>query len=128
MVKILKLLIEKEREINDLMIYTKIFKLHRAHLIMISDHKEMGIGNVVLGNPPTIEGIKASVASFELFGLGDDMISKIVVERAASYLKTSVLLLFFVKSRKNEENFLKGLVKFLNDILKKIKFDNKTDN
>jgi hypothetical protein len=120
---ILKLLVEMEENIDDLVIYGKIFKLHKSYLIMISDHKEMGIGNVLLSNPPTIEGIKASVASYELFGLGNDMISKIMVERAASYLKASVLLLFFMKARKSEDSFLKALIKFLNDILKKINPD-----
>lgn len=119
----LKLLVERERIIDDSVIYVKIFKLHKSYLIMISDHKEMGIGNVLLSNPPTIEGIKASVASYELFGLGNDMISKIMVERAASYLKTSVLLLFFMKARKSEDSFLKALMKFVNDILKEINTD-----
>ena len=100
------------------MIYGKIFKLHKSYLILISDHKDMGIGNVLLGNPPTIEGIKASIASYELFGLGNDMISKIMVERAASYLKSPVLLLFFIKARKFEDSFIKNLIKFLNDMLK----------
>ncbi len=119
----LKLLVEREVNIDDSVIYGKIFKLYKSYLIMISDHKEMGIGNVLLSNPPTIEGIKASVASYELFGLGNDMISKIMVERAASYLKASVLLLFFMKARKNEDSFLKALIKFLNDILKEINPD-----
>ncbi len=119
----LKLLVERERIIDDSVIYGKIFKLHKSYLIMISDHKEMGIGNVLLSNPPTIEGIKASVASYELFGLGNDMISKIMVERAASYLKTSVLLLFFMKARKSEDSFLKALMAFVNDILKEINTD-----
>lgn len=117
----LKLLVDKERIIDDKMIYSKIFKLHRSYLIMISDHKEMGIGNVLLGNPPTIEGVKSSVASYELFGLGNDMISKIMVERAASYLKTSVLLLFFIKTRKFNDEFIKKVITFLNDTLKEIK-------
>ena len=117
----LKLIVDKEGVIDDSMIYSKIFKLHKSYLIMISDHKEMGIGNVLLGNPPTIEGIKASFASYELFGLGNDMISKIMVERAASYLKTSVLLLFFIKVRNFDDYFIKNLIKFLNDSLKEIK-------
>ena len=50
-------------------------------------------------------------------------LSKIMVERAASYLKASVLLLFFMKARKSEDSFLKALIKFLNDILKKINPD-----
>jgi len=116
----LKLLVDEERLIDDSMIYSKIFKLHKSYLIMISDHKEMGIGNVLLGNPPTIEGIKASIASYELFGLGNDMISKIMVERAASYLKKSVLLLFFIKTRTFEDSYIKNLIKFLNDTLKEI--------
>jgi hypothetical protein len=119
----MKLLVERERIIDDSVIYGKILKLHKSYLIMISDHKEMGIGNVLLSNPPTIQGIKASVASYELFGLGNDMISKIIVERAASYLKTSVLLLFFMKARKSEDSFLKALMKFVNDILKEINTD-----
>ena len=117
---ILKILVDKERLIDDSMIYGKIFKLYKSYLLMISDHKEMGIGNVLLSNPPTIEGIKASVSSYELFGLGNDLISKIMAERAASYLKTSVILLFFIKSKKFEDEFLKALIGFLNDILKEI--------
>jgi hypothetical protein len=116
----MKLLVDRERSIDDSVIYGKIFTLHKSYLILISDHKEMGIGNVLLSNPPTIEGIKASVASYELFGLGNDMISKIMVERAASYLKTTVLLLFFMKAKRSEDSFLKALIKFLNDILKEI--------
>ena len=121
----MKLLVEKEKRIDDSIIYGKIYKLYKSYLLMVSDHKEMGIGNVLLSNPPTIEGIKASVASYALFGLGDDMIGKIMVEKAASYLKTSVLLLFFMKTRKYNDNFIKDLIEFLNDILKEIAPTNK---
>ncbi len=119
----MKIIIEKDREINGINIYFKILKLHKSYLMMISDHEEMGIGNVLLGNPPTIAGIKASVASFELFGLGNNIINKIIVERAASYLKAPVLLLFFLRSRYSEESFLKSLIIFLNDILNEINID-----
>ena len=119
----MELIIEKDKEIDNSTIYIKIYKLHKSYLMMISDHEEMGIGNVSLGNPPTIAGIKASVASFELFGLGNNIINKVIVERAASFLKAPVLLLFFLRSRTFEESFLKSLIKFLNDILNEINID-----
>jgi hypothetical protein len=120
-----KLLLEREKVIDDSTIYGKIYKLYKSYLLMLSDHEEMGIGNVLLSNPPTIEGIKASVASYALFGLGNDMIGKIMVEKAASYLKTSVLLLLFIKTRKFDDSFIKFLIEFLNDILKEIAPTNK---
>lgn len=117
---LLKLLVDKKKLLDDTTIHGKLFKMHKSYLLIISDHEEMGIGNVLLSNPPSIAGIKASVASYELFGLGNDMISKIMVERAASYLNKSVLLLFFVKTKKKEESFLKALISFLNEILKEV--------
>ena len=60
----MKLLAEKEKIIDDLPIYLTLFQLHKSFLLLISDQKEMGIGNVTLGSPPTIEGIKSTSASY----------------------------------------------------------------
>ena len=114
----MKLLVEDNIVIDDTTIYLKLFKLHQSFLLLISDQLSMGIGNVTLGNPPTIEGIKSPVASYTLFGMDTKLLSTIIAEKASNILKAPVLLLLFLKSKRSDEEIVKPLVNFLNDILK----------
>ena len=116
----MKLLAKENIKIEDITVYLNLFKLHKSFLLLISDQPSMGIGNVTLGSPPIIEGIKSPTASYNLFGMNSKLLSTIIAERASNLLKAPVLLLLFLKSRKYDEEIIKPLVNFLNKVLKKI--------
>ena len=113
-------LVKKDCEIDNLKIYLALFKLHNSFLLLISDQKEMGIGNVTLGSPPLTEGLKSVSASYSLFGVDNKLLSTIISERASHILKKPVLLLLFLRERTREENIAKSLMSFLDAILKEI--------
>lgn len=117
----MKLLVEKSKLIDDIKIYVKIFKLYKSFLLLISDQKEMGIGIVTLGNPPLVEGLKSTAASYKLFGIDDTVINTIVAEKASYILKSPVLTLIFIKSKVKDEVLAKPLNSFLNEILNDVK-------
>ncbi|MFX0072393.1 MAG: hypothetical protein ACFFAO_15010 [Candidatus Hermodarchaeota archaeon] len=108
---------EKDILIDDIRIYLKIFKLFKSYLLLISDQKEMGIGNVTLGSPPMVEGLKSIAASYNLFGVDKKLLSTVISERASYILKAPVLLLLFLKNDKKESEIAKPLINFLNEIL-----------
>ena len=116
----MKLLAKENIKIDDITIYLNLFKLHKSFLLLISDQSNMGIGNVTLGSPPIIEGIKSPTASYNLFGMNTKLLSTIIAERASNILKAPILLLLFLKSKKDDEEIIKPLVNFLNKVLKKI--------
>ncbi|MFX1448368.1 MAG: hypothetical protein ACFFCG_09560 [Promethearchaeota archaeon] len=77
----------------------------------------MGIGNVTLGTPPRIEGMKVSAATHQLFGIQQEILSNIIVEKISSFLNAPVLLLMFLKSIRDDQEISKPLILFLNDVL-----------
>ncbi|MFX0039055.1 MAG: hypothetical protein ACFFCY_07290 [Promethearchaeota archaeon] len=113
----MKLLVEEKIEIDDTVIYLYLFKLHKSFLLLISDQPDMGIGNVTLSSPSSIEGIKSPTASYSLFGMNTKLLSTIIAEKATSILKAPVLLLLFLKNKKSNEGIIKPLVNFLKKIL-----------
>ncbi len=121
----MKLIIERDVNIDDIQIYLTIFKLHKSYLLLISDQKDMGIGTVTLGSPPLIEGLKSTTASYNLFGVNKKLLSKLIAEKVSHILKAPVLLLLFLKIKKKEEQIVKPLVNFLNEILTEIVEKNK---
>ncbi|MFW9973049.1 MAG: hypothetical protein ACFFDF_22890 [Candidatus Odinarchaeota archaeon] len=116
----MNLLAEKNVKFDDTIIYLNLFKLHKSYLLLISDQADMGIGNVTLSSPSMIEGIKPSTASYSLFGVNAKLVSTVIAEKVTHILKAPVLLLLFLKNKKNEEEILKPLVDFLNKILNEI--------
>lgn len=113
----MKVIIERSFSIDDYVLYIKLFKLHNSFLMMISDQEDLGIGNVVLGTPSLVDGIKTPTTSYNLFGINDKLISTIIVENVSKKLNAPVLLLLFLKNRKDEEAVIKPLVHFINVIL-----------
>ncbi|MHA1150012.1 MAG: hypothetical protein ACTSR8_17385 [Promethearchaeota archaeon] len=113
----MKLLADQSKPIYDKVFFLKIFKLYKSFLLLISDQKEMGIGTVTLGNPPLIEGLKSTAASYKLFGIDDKLINTILAERASLILKAPVLSLIFIKSPIEEEKIAKPLSEFVNEVL-----------
>ncbi len=116
----MKQLIDKNIDADGNVIYLSLYKLHKSYLLLISDQKDMGIGSVTMASPPTIEGLKSTVASYRLFGVEKKLLSTIIAEKASSVLKAPVLLLLFIKLKKKEEELVKPLVDSLNDLLSKI--------
>ncbi|MFX1488348.1 MAG: hypothetical protein ACFFBI_04320 [Promethearchaeota archaeon] len=113
----MKLLAERNVEIDEIKIYLNLYKLYKSFLLLISDQEDMGIGNVTLGNPPIIEGIKSPTASYNLFGMNTKLLSTIIAEKASKALNAPVLLLFFVKNKIEDKKIAKSLITFLNEIL-----------
>ncbi|MFX1233249.1 MAG: hypothetical protein ACFFBY_01720 [Promethearchaeota archaeon] len=119
----MELLVEQEELIKDKRFFLKIFKLFKSYLILLSDQKEMGIGDVTLASPPTIEGIKSTSSSYKLFGVGDDLLSTIIAERCSFILNAPVLLLIFIKTKEEIENNIKIIIEFVNRSLETIEKD-----
>jgi hypothetical protein len=117
----MKLIIEDQFESEDFSVFLKVFKLHKNHLLLLSDHKNMGIGDVTLSSPSQIEGLKSTSSSYKLFGMHNNLLSSIIAKRAAALLKTPVLTLVFFKKTIEERENIKSIVRFLNDNLKEIK-------
>ena len=113
----MKLLVDRNFTVDDCIIYINLFKLHNSFLLLISDQEDLGIGNVTLGTPSIVEGIKSPTASYNLFGMNSKLISTIIAEKTSKVLNTPVLLLLFLKNRKDEEKIIKPLIKFINEIL-----------
>ena len=122
----MELIIDVNKHIEGEFFYIKLFKLHKSYLLMVSDKKDMGIGSVYLGIPSIIEGIKPSTANYGLFGMGRELLGKIISERCSSYLKSPVLLLLFLKTIKKDEVIIKPLMGVLNDIFQQLN-DKKTN-
>ena len=116
----MKLLAERNIQITGTIIYLKLFKLYKSYLLLISDQENMGIGNVTLGSPPIIDGIKPPTASYNLFGVGSKLLSTIIVEKVSKILNAPVLLLLFLKSIVEEEKIIKPLANLLNEVLDEI--------
>ena len=117
----MKFLAEKSKIIEGNQIYICIFQLYKSFLLLISDQEEMGIGDVTLSTPSTIEGIKSTAASYNLFGMKEKLLSKIIAEKSSLLLNAPVLTLFFLKNiKEGEEMFIKQLIQFLNEILEEI--------
>jgi hypothetical protein len=116
----MKLLIDKDRKIKDSIIYLKLYKLFKSYLLLVSDQKDMGIGDVSLSTPSTIEGIKASSSSFHLFGADKKLLSTIISEKISNELNSPLLLLLFIRKKFREEEIAKPLLRFINDILEEV--------
>ena len=113
----MKLLINKNIDVDGIVIYISLYKLHKSFLLLISDQENMGIGSVTMASPPITEGLKSTVASYRLFGVEKKLLSTIIAEKASSVLKAPVLLLLFLKIKKKEEELVKPLVDSLKEIL-----------
>ena len=113
-------LVKKDWVIDNLKIHLVLFKLYNSFLLLISDQKEMGIGNVTMGSPPLTEGLKSISASYSLFGVGKKLLSTVISEKASLILKKPVLLLLFLKDKTKEEEIAKSLMSFLDEILAEI--------
>jgi hypothetical protein len=116
----MNLVVERRFTIEDYVIYINLFKLHNSFLLLISDQEELGIGNVTLGTPSIVEGIKSPTASYNLFGMNNKLMSTIISEKASKVLNSPILLLLFLKNKKEESTIIKPIVNFVNKILKEI--------
>jgi hypothetical protein len=124
----MKPLIEKSRQLDKTRIYVSIFRLHNSYLVLISDQESMGVGNVTLGIPPTIENLKVSAATHQLFGVQQKILSSIIVEKVSSFLNAPVLLLLFLKLISDDQEIIKPLVSFIKEILNEISQNGKIND
>lgn len=107
-------------EIEDQKYYTVLYRLYSSYLLLLSDQKEMGIGNVTLSSPPLFKGAKAISASYKLFGVDSEFISKAIAERLSREVNDPVLLLTFLKERVKENKTIKNLIEAINKIFKNV--------
>jgi hypothetical protein len=120
----MKLIVEKLFELEKYRIFFKLFKLQNSYLLLISDQEDLGIGNVTLGSPINIKGIKSSSTSYQLFGVQRKLLNKVITEKIASFLKSPVLLLLFLKMVENEEDIIHDLMISINNTLDNLKENN----
>jgi hypothetical protein len=113
----MKLLAERNIEVENFKIFLNLFQLFKSFLLLISDQEDMGIGNVTLGSPSIVKGVKSPTSSYNLFGMNGNLLSTIIAERASNALNAPVLLLLFLKSKIEEKKIVKPIINFLNEVL-----------
>jgi len=117
---IMKNVVDKSIQLENLQIYFKLFKLHKSYLALISDQKAMGIGDVTLGTPPKLKGSKSASSSYNLFGIRQQLLSSILIKRITKYLDAPVLLVLYIKSKIEENEITKPLINFINKNLQSL--------
>ena len=122
----MKLLAERNIEVEKVKIFLNLFQLFKSFLLLISDQKNMGIGNVTLGSPSIIKGVKSPTSSYNLFGMNGNLLSTIIAERASNALGAPVLLLLFLKNKIEDEKIVKPIINILNEVLDEIIKGNKS--
>lgn len=122
----MKLLAERNIEVENVKIFLNLFQLFKSFLLLISDQKNMGIGNVTLGSPSIVKGVKSPTSSYNLFGMNGNLLSTIIAERASNALSAPVLLLLFLKNNIEDEKIVKPIINFLNEVLDEIIEGNKS--
>lgn len=113
-------IIEESVQLEEFVIYFKLFKLHKSYLALISDQKEMGIGDVTLASPQRIKGVKSTSSSYNIFGIHQNLLSSVITKRMTNQLDSPVLLLLFIKSKIEENEITKSIINFINENLKKL--------
>jgi len=122
----MKLLAERNIEVENGKIFLNLFQLFKSFLLLISDQENMGIGNVTLGSPSIVKGVKSPTSSYNLFGMNGNLLSTIIAEKASNALNAPVLLLLFLKNKSEAEKILKPIINFLNEVLDEILERNKS--
>ena len=122
----MKLLAERNIEVENVKIFLNLFQLFKSFLLLISDQENMGIGNVTLGSPSIVKGVKSPTSSYNLFGMNGNLLSTIIAEKASNALNAPVLLLLFLKNKIEAEKILKPIINFLNEVLDEILERNKS--
>ncbi len=116
----MKKLLSESVQIEDVTIYIEIFHLYKSYLTLVSDQKEFGIGDVTLSSPPAMEGLKSTSSSYNLFGMHKRLLSSIISKKISYILKAPVLVLLFLKTKKEEVEITKPIIEVLDNKLKKI--------
>ena len=116
----MKFLTERNIEVENIKIYLTLFKLYKSYLLLISDQRDMGIGNVTLGSPSVVKGVRSPTSSYNLFGMNGNLLSTIIAEKASNALNAPVLLLLFLKNKFEDEKIIKPIINFLNEVLEEI--------
>ncbi len=122
----MELLAARSMKVETITIFLKLFQLFKSFLLLISDQENMGIGNVTLGSPSLVKGVKSPTSSYNLFGMKGNLLSSIIAEKASNALKAPVLLLLFLKNKIEDEKIVKPIINFLNVVLGEISEGNKS--
>ncbi len=117
----MNIIAEKNIQIDNITIYLTLVKLYRGYVLFISDQVNFGLGSITLSTPPLNDVLKSTSVSYQLFGLEHNLLSKMIVEKAASNLKEPVILLFFLKEKEKEKELIKPIITLLNQILEEYK-------
>ncbi len=121
----MNIIAEKNIQIDNITIYLTLVKLYRGYVLFISDQVNFGLGSITLSTPPLNDVLKSTSVSYQLFGMEHNLLSKMIVEKAASYLKEPVILLFFLKGKEMENKLIKPIITLLNQILEEYKREKK---
>ena len=121
----MNIIAEKNVKIDNITIYLTLVKLYRGYVLFISDQVNFGLGSITLSTPPLNDVLKSTSVAYQLFGMEHNLLSKMIVEKAANYLKEPVILFFFLKEREKEKELIKPIITLLNQILEEYKREKK---
>ncbi|MHA1729629.1 MAG: hypothetical protein ACTSWY_13005 [Promethearchaeota archaeon] len=119
----LNILSEKNLTRENYSVTSCIIGLDRGFLILVTDQKNFGIGNVVLSAPPILEGTKSMSAPAPLFGLNEkrNVLSKIISELCAKSLRSPCLVMVHIKGLDRKDLFVsKCVIEILKQTLNEV--------
>ncbi|MCP4764076.1 MAG: hypothetical protein GY870_20050 [archaeon] len=87
-----------------------IISLDRSYLVLVTDQSNYGIGNIMMSAPPFIEGTRAMSTPSPLFGLKQNLLTKMVSEFCAVKLKNPCIVMVHVLGMQRKEQFVSNCV------------------
>ncbi len=113
----MKKIIDKCKDFGDFKIYIVLFKLIKGYLLLISDKKEMGLGEITLATPNLIDGLESRSFSQKFISISDSKLSNVIAEKVSYKLRNPALVLLFLDKKLKDSEIAKPLISYLNDCL-----------
>jgi hypothetical protein len=89
---------ESQSSYADFTVNVVVIALKKSYLTLITDQPEYGIGTVILGSPPVVEGTGATSSPLTLFGLKNSILSNMIGKTMSRKLTAPVLAVVFIKN------------------------------
>ena len=99
---------EGQANYGEYYVYATFISLYKSYLLLVTDQKEYGIGNVTLSGPPTGIG-QASSSPFNLFGLRNPLLSNMIGKTSSKLLKSPVISMVFIKEKELKQDIIMKL-------------------